>query len=135
MDRNSTLQASLKARGPIFFNQSIELNKLNNFRSICLYKIFTSKKILEWTEIRLSRRALRPMGLIFVFNRQSSINLTTFVLYVFRRYLQVKSYESKCFNILSIFFVDFRVQASFGAFGATSMKILTCAYLYVVYIP
>ena len=34
-----------------------------------------------------------------------------------------------------IFFVDFRVQASFGAFGATSMKILTWAYLYVVYIP
>ena len=33
------------------------------------------------------------------------------------------------------FFVDFRVQASFGAFGATSMKILTWAYLYVVYIP
>ena len=33
------------------------------------------------------------------------------------------------------FFVDIRVQASFVAFGATSMKILTCAYLYVVYIP
>ena len=45
MDRNSTLQASLKARGPIFFNQSIELNKLNNFRSICVKKIFTSKKL------------------------------------------------------------------------------------------
>ena len=33
------------------------------------------------------------------------------------------------------FFVDFRVQASFGAFWATPMKILTRAYLYVVYIP
>ena len=33
------------------------------------------------------------------------------------------------------FFVDYRVQGSFGAFGATSMKILTWAYLYVVYIP
>ena len=59
MDRNSTLQANLKARGPIFCNQSIDLNKLINFRSISLYKIFTSKKILEWTEIKHSRRALR----------------------------------------------------------------------------
>ena len=33
------------------------------------------------------------------------------------------------------FFVDFRVQASFGAFWATPMKILRRAYLYVVYIP
>ena len=33
------------------------------------------------------------------------------------------------------FFVDFRVQASFGAFWATPMKILTRTYLYVVYIP
>ena len=33
------------------------------------------------------------------------------------------------------FFVDFRVQASFGAFRATPMKILTRTYLYVVYIP
>ena len=107
MDRNSTLQASIQARGPILCNQSIELNKLNNFRSICLYKIFTSKKILEWTEIRLSRRAFRPVGLFFAINRQSSINSTTFVLYVLRRYLQVKSYESKCFKILSKFFRRF----------------------------
>ena len=33
------------------------------------------------------------------------------------------------------FFADFRVQASFGAFRATPMKILTRTYLYVVYIP
>ena len=33
------------------------------------------------------------------------------------------------------FFVDFRVQASFGAFWATSMKILTWAYFHVVYFP
>ena len=45
MDRNSTLQASLEARGPIFCNQSIELYKLNNFCSICVKKMFTGKKL------------------------------------------------------------------------------------------
>ena len=44
-DRNSTLQASLEARGPFLKNQSIDLTKLNNFCSICIYKIFTSKKL------------------------------------------------------------------------------------------
>ena len=44
-DRNSTLQASLEAREPVFGNQLIELNKLNNFRSLCVKKIFTSKKL------------------------------------------------------------------------------------------
>ena len=89
MDRNSTLQASFKAHGPIFCNQSIELNKLNNFCSICVKKIFISKKL--W----------------------------------------IKMFEKFCRN----FFVDFRVQASFGAFWATPMKILKRTYLYVVYIP
>ena len=61
MDKNSTLQASLKARGPIFFNQSIELNKLNNFRSICVKKIFTSKKL--W--IKLFKKFVEIFSLIF----------------------------------------------------------------------
>ena len=85
MDRNSTLQASLKARGPIFCNQSIELNNLNNFCSLCLYKIFTSKKIFKWTEIRLSRRALMSVGL---FKKNSILDLNgqnNFVLYIFTK--------------------------------------------------
>ena len=45
MNRNSTLQASLEARGPIFCNQSIELYKLINFCSICVKKMFTGKKL------------------------------------------------------------------------------------------
>ena len=70
MDRNLTLQASLKAHGPIWSNQSIELNKLNNFRSICVKKIFTSKKLwikmfYNFVEIFLSifgsRRASAPL--------------------------------------------------------------------------
>ena len=36
INRNLTLQASLEAFGPIFWNQSIELNTLNKFYSICL---------------------------------------------------------------------------------------------------
>ena len=50
IDRKSTPQASLEAHGPIFLNQSIDLNILKNFCSICLYKIFTIKEILELTE-------------------------------------------------------------------------------------
>ena len=45
IDINSTLQVSLEARGPILLNQSIDLYKLNNFCSISLYKMFTSKKL------------------------------------------------------------------------------------------
>ena len=69
IDRNSTLQASLEAHGPIFWNQLIDLNKLNNFCSICLYKMFTSKELSISTYIRLSRRALRTVGLYFEINR------------------------------------------------------------------
>lgn len=42
--RNSNLQMSLEARGPILGNESIEHNKLNKFCSTYLYKRFTSKK-------------------------------------------------------------------------------------------
>ena len=68
MDRNSTLQASLKARGPIFFNQSIELNKLNNFRSICVKKIFTSKKL--W--IKMFKKFVEIFSSIFGSRRASA---------------------------------------------------------------
>ena len=67
IDRNATLQASLEARGLIFFYQSIEFNNLNIFCSICLYKMLTSKTLLLSTGIRLSGRAFRPMGLFFLF--------------------------------------------------------------------
>ena len=55
---------SLEARESILWNQSIELNTLNNFCSICLNKMFTSKKLSISTEIRISSRALRPVGLL-----------------------------------------------------------------------
>ena len=81
MDRNSTFQVSLKACGPIFWNQSIELNNPNNFCSICVMRIFTSKKLWKF-----------------------------------------------CRN----FIVDFRVQASFGAFRATKLKLKLERQLYLV---
>ena len=65
MDRNLTLQVSLEARVPTFWIQSIEFNNLNNFCCICLFKMFTCKKILISTEIRQYRRAFRPVGLFF----------------------------------------------------------------------
>ena len=46
IDKISTLQVSLEARGHISWYRSIELDKLNNFCCICLYKIFTRKKLL-----------------------------------------------------------------------------------------
>ena len=55
IDRNSNLQASLEARGPIIGNHSIELNALSNFCFICLNKMFISKKLTISTEIRLFR--------------------------------------------------------------------------------
>ena len=59
MDRNLTLQASLEACEPICWNQSIEINNLNNFCSFCVYKIFTSKKL--WIKMFFgSRRASAP---------------------------------------------------------------------------
>ena len=40
-----------KARGPILSNQSIELNKLNIFLSICVKRIFTSKKLWKLSKV------------------------------------------------------------------------------------
>ena len=45
IDINSTLQASVEARGPIVLFQSIDLNKLHNFCCLCLNKMFISKKL------------------------------------------------------------------------------------------
>ena len=56
IDRNSTLQASLEARGPIFLFQLIDLNKLINFCSICLNKMFTNRKLSISTCIRFEFR-------------------------------------------------------------------------------
>ena len=109
----------------LFWNQSIELNNL--------IKIFTSKKIFKWIEIWVSRRALRPVGLFFKINRKSTMNFTSFVLYVFRKYVQVKSYESELLKILLKCFVNFRVRASFGAFRATKLKILTWGQSHLFY--
>ena len=72
-------------------NQSIEFNNLN-FRSLCFLKMFTSKKILISTEIRLSRRALRPVGLFFEIHPQSTKILTAFVLCVFTKFLLLRRY-------------------------------------------
>ena len=75
MTRNSTLQASLNARGPIFFcKQSIELKKLNNFWSICVKNIITGKKL--WSKClkilsKYFRRFFRPRRASVPLERQN----------------------------------------------------------------
>ena len=69
MDRILTLQASLKACGPTLWNQSIELNKLNNFCSICVRKIFISKKL--W--IKMFKNFVEIFSSIFGSRRASAL--------------------------------------------------------------
>ena len=65
----STLQASHEACGLVSWYRSLGLDKLNNFCSVYLNKIFTRKTLLPSTNIdknRLYRRAMRPMGLFLI---------------------------------------------------------------------
>ena len=99
-----------------------------------LSKMFTSKKLTKMTEIRLSRRALRPIGLLFEIYRKSSIICTTFVRNILTKCFQIKSYESKCVKFCVMFFVNVEFQAIFGAFRATNMKLKQEKQLYLVYL-
>ena len=68
IDKISNLQVCLEACGPISWYRSIELDKLNNFCSICLYKIITRKKSLPSTNFdkisirQASHEARRPIS-------------------------------------------------------------------------
>ena len=65
----STSQADIEARGHIYLNQTLELNNLDIFCSICPFRMFSLNMFMISTDIRLSRQALRPVCLYSAINQ------------------------------------------------------------------
>ena len=129
--KKSTLQASHWYRGPNSWYRSIELDKLNIFCSICLYKIFTRKKLLISTflDIKSTRQASHGAhGPISWYRSKELDKLNNFCSICLFKIFKIKKLWCKTFlKIRRHGGFNFRVTARFDVFQPRSMKLLTWA--------
>ena len=127
IDKISTLHVSLEARGPISWCRLIELDKLNNFCYICLYKIFTRKKLLPSKNIdkisilQASHDARGPFSWYRSIEHDKVNNFCYICLY---KIFKIKKLWCKTFlKIRRHGGCNFRVQVNFVVLEPRSMKI------------
>ena len=125
IDTKLTLQASQKSHGPVSWYDSIDLDKLNNFCSRCLYKIFTRKKFLPSKNIdrKSTLQASHMSRGSNSWYRSIELDKLNNFCSMFQNILDKNLWCKMFSKIRRHGGFNFRVQVSFNVFQPRSMKL------------